>query len=166
MLDPVPKLLETEPDVSLEILEDVTRGPSSVTLLEARGEVPVEEGDKGGDPVGEERVDEVVVVGDPGRVDGVVLAACDDERRGTRASRGSAFIPSKDESSDRFAEVARSGLTLGDQPAPADTESIRIDAQALQERDVHIGHVVGVASFVPGAAIRDLAGDSAHVVPD
>jgi hypothetical protein len=76
VLDPISKLFETESYVVLEIGQDVPRRPSSVTFLETGGEVPMEEGNKGGDPVGQEGVDELVVIGDPCRVDGIVLATC------------------------------------------------------------------------------------------
>lgn len=35
----------------------------------------MEEGDEGSDTVGQESVDELVIIGDPCRVDGIVLAA-------------------------------------------------------------------------------------------
>jgi hypothetical protein len=75
VLDPVPKLFETESHVVLKVGQDVPRSPSSVTFLETGRKVPMEEGDEGSDTVGQESVDELVVIGDPRRVDGIVLAA-------------------------------------------------------------------------------------------
>jgi hypothetical protein len=76
ILDPIPKLSETDPDVVLKVGEDVAGCPSSVTTFELGREIPVEEGDEGGDTVSQEGVDELVVVGDSERVDGVVLSTC------------------------------------------------------------------------------------------
>ena len=57
-------------------------------------------------------------------------------------------------------------LTERNQSAPCDTESIRVGSQALEERYVHIGHVVSIASVVSVVKVGDLAGNSTHVVPD
>jgi len=74
VLDPIPEFPETDPNVVLEIGEDVAGRPSSVTTFKLGRVVPVEEGDEGGDAVGQEGVDEFVVVGDSERVDRVILS--------------------------------------------------------------------------------------------
>src|SRR5690606_18318005 len=81
--DPVLALGETLEAEAGEVLE-VERElgavqEAAVALVELVGDVPVGEGDEGGDAGGEQVVAELGVVVDPGLVDGVVAAALGDD---------------------------------------------------------------------------------------